>query len=746
MRAADGSEVWLMDSEGFFGPGVTDTYDAKIFTIATLLGGHLVYNTVKVIDKQAVNLLEMLARQAQLFRTRSSAESAGLETPDFLSVRSFPPLTWVVEDFVQELPDQYRHIGGATAWLKSYLSKANDLSRANDTSGGAATDDSTFLSKIYGDINVHTLFLPATSREHLQDLSKLDWGELTPEFREEVSVLRRKILGQLEAWKLDGRILNGRRLEQAIRFIVHALQRGMFHELPSLWLTWTSQVSEMSLQDADKWFASMLSHIDAADDPVPVSDLNAQTEEAREKAIHFYRELLRDFEINVDLTALHNRMNTQFQIKVNHYHEKVQRWVGDIIAKEKDTVDKVLKSIEIPCDPESLGQISTNTTKERVVAFAAQLRAFAARGETVKHGRPATMPVFAEDPKTKLEKDLRALVGLRALDNEREIGQYFKKAADAAAKAVDEELKLNQERLVGVEGMKNLRTRVAAKCWQAFDGTLAQYKWLFNLVQYKLQRSYVQSDTLESQLTRYQSVNDQRIASHFKTVLQQCKSAYNTKKVNLPMPANEEDVELEFKKLAASLREMLEADSRELADTELWRGTMRGLQVYLEEQYQHVRQKNVELWKVHSDEATRCAMRLNKDLERQCGSACFFNKVPWVHKKGSKEHLVSCLLRSGAGARMSPAMQGKVFETWYDTDVAHDANTVWNNFLMMGGTLFCLLVGTLFCCTMYNAAPRWPDAYGGASYGTAYNGGYNFNNPSYNGGYNLNNPSGRYFG
>ena len=82
-----------MDSEGFFGPGVAESYDAKVFTIATLLGGHLVYNTVKIIDQQAVNLLEMLARRAQLFRTRTSKEQANLETPEFLSVRSFPPLT-----------------------------------------------------------------------------------------------------------------------------------------------------------------------------------------------------------------------------------------------------------------------------------------------------------------------------------------------------------------------------------------------------------------------------------------------------------------------------------------------------------------------------------------------------------------------------------------------------------------------------------------------------------------------------
>ena len=42
-----------MDSEGFFGPGVSEDYDAKIFTLATLLGSFLVYNTIRIIDQQA---------------------------------------------------------------------------------------------------------------------------------------------------------------------------------------------------------------------------------------------------------------------------------------------------------------------------------------------------------------------------------------------------------------------------------------------------------------------------------------------------------------------------------------------------------------------------------------------------------------------------------------------------------------------------------------------------------------------
>jgi hypothetical protein len=237
----------------------------------------------------------MLARRAQLFRTRSSAEISESDMPEFLSVRSFPPLTWVVEDFVQELPQEFAHGGGATAWLKSYLSKVNG------TADGLDSGEEHFLSKLYSDLNVHTLFLPATGRYQLQDLSRVAWDELTPEFREEVETLRRSILQNLIARRFEGAPMTGRSLERALRFIVQALQKGMFHDLPSLWSTWSQQVAEMSLNDADSWFSSLLQHIDTDEDPLNVAVFNAQVEEARGKSIGFYEDLLRDFAVGLRL-------------------------------------------------------------------------------------------------------------------------------------------------------------------------------------------------------------------------------------------------------------------------------------------------------------------------------------------------------------------------------------------------------------------------------------------------------------
>ncbi|CAE7552748.1 GBP3 [Symbiodinium sp. CCMP2592] len=685
-KANDGSEVWLMDSEGFFGPGVAESYDAKIFTIATLLGGHLVYNTVKIIDQQAVNLLEMLARRAQLFRTRTSTEQANLDTPEFLSVRSFPPLTWVVEDFVQELPEVHVHSSDpATAWLRSYLSYAND------TSG----EEVHILSKLYSDVKVKTLFLPATSKPELQDLSKLQWSQLTPEFKKELGELKKHVLGSLHARSFEGEPMTGRTLERSLRFIVQGLQRGMFHELPSLWTTWTQQVAEMSLQDADTWFSSLMSSIDQSEDPIPLRDFNDKVEEARTRSVQFYMELLRDFDVSPDIPELRKRMAVHFQHKLLLYHERVQRWTNEAIVKAKEGFGRSLAERELPFDPDLFRKTGEEGIRKTVADFSTRLQVFAARGQNPVHGKAASMPAFAQDPGSQLSVDLHTMLGARELENEREILQHFKAAVASADEAVDRELKLVGNKLLGKSQLKDLQSIVQSRCWQAFDDKLAGHKWMKLLSHHKTHKALVQTETYENRMTRFTAANDQRLSAHFRAALERCVSSYKTRKSNLAMPSSESDLAAEHRQLAASIREMLDEQGRELQDTDAHRGALRSLESVLDEGFVHIKQKNIELWKVHSDEATRCALKENQAAEKNCRYVCLFTRVPMVHKANSRKHLLQCLSRSSTGTRMSQSMQNQVFEDWYNKDLAHDVATVWTNFYLFLGTP---IIGILVLC------------------------------------------------
>lgn len=58
----DGTSDWFLflDTEGFDATNVTETYDAKIFSIATLLSDYLIYNSLRQIDQSSIEYLEYL--------------------------------------------------------------------------------------------------------------------------------------------------------------------------------------------------------------------------------------------------------------------------------------------------------------------------------------------------------------------------------------------------------------------------------------------------------------------------------------------------------------------------------------------------------------------------------------------------------------------------------------------------------------------------------------------------------------
>ena len=138
----DGSVVLFMDTEGFYGQDVSESYDARTFTVATLLSSYLVYNTIKLIDQGMVEYLEILARRTQVFQIKNIIRTAGnkdlqeAETMsqmvdhvhkerdsnhNVLQYNDFPYLSVAVRDFASNLqgmtPDQ---------WFNKYIVSHRD--------------------------------------------------------------------------------------------------------------------------------------------------------------------------------------------------------------------------------------------------------------------------------------------------------------------------------------------------------------------------------------------------------------------------------------------------------------------------------------------------------------------------------------------------------------------------------------------------------------------------------------------
>ena len=252
-------------------------------------------------------------------------------------------------------------------------------------------------------------------------------------------------------------------------------------------------------------------------------------EEARTRSVQFYMELLRDFDVSPDIPELRKRMAVHFQHKLLLYHERVQRWTNEAIVKAKEGFGRSLAERELPFDPDLFRKTGEEGIRKTVADFSTRLQVFAARGQNPVHGKAASMPAFAQDPASQLSVDLHTMLGARELENEREILQHFKAAVASADEAVDRELKLVGNKLLGKSQLKDLQSIVQSRCWQAFDDKLAGHKWMKLLSHHKTHKALVQTETYEHRMARFTAANDQRLSAHFRAALERCVSSYKTR-------------------------------------------------------------------------------------------------------------------------------------------------------------------------------------------------------------------------
>merc|ERR1719482_1458357 len=100
---------------------------------------------------------------------------------------------------------------------------------------------------------------------------------------------------------------------------------------------------------------------------------------------------------------------------------------------------------------------------------------------------------------------------------------------------------------------------------------------------------------------------------------------------------------------------------------------------------------------------------------------CMFNNVPWMHKSTSRRHLMDCFAKSAESsqaARMSPSMRLRVFESWYDEDMARKADSVTWNFRIIVFTLALILVSYLCMKSSWLGTQQqyWSPHYSGQPY------------------------------
>ena len=236
-----GLKVWIifLDTEGFAANNVSENYDAKIFAVSTLLSSHLLYNSVKIIDQSDIDYLELLARRTQLFALRSQMSRKKWTNEFNKDLLSFPPLIWVVQDFVQSTTDE-----SPTQWLHRLMAshiRENDLYEVS-------------LKDIFKSVECHTLFLPAVKKHLLTDLSLAGEDDLTDEYKFERQVLISKLKKQIVPKEKKGKPINGIELAALMEILVNAANDGSLADVPNRWDAFINRLQQTALHDCLKFY------------------------------------------------------------------------------------------------------------------------------------------------------------------------------------------------------------------------------------------------------------------------------------------------------------------------------------------------------------------------------------------------------------------------------------------------------------------------------------------------------------
>ncbi|KAA0156662.1 hypothetical protein FNF29_00773 [Cafeteria roenbergensis] len=283
-KLPDGTDVavLVLDTEGFGSTDREESYDARVFALATLLSAVLVYNSSGVVNNDAIASLSFVANMSRHIQTSSDGaagpaasggnpgEGAASSADDLASL--FPSFVWVLRDFHLLLVDS----DGQELTPRDYMEQR----LADD---GALDGDSLRRNRVRRAITTffrrrdcHALMLPVEDEDDLQRLPELGDDELRRGFLEGHDELVRKLLsGPIMAAKtLHGTRVTGRMLGGLARSYVAAVNDG---GVPSVGSAWGAVTQEECRRALDDGRAALRRALDAALATVPLSDEREQS-------------------------------------------------------------------------------------------------------------------------------------------------------------------------------------------------------------------------------------------------------------------------------------------------------------------------------------------------------------------------------------------------------------------------------------------------------------------------------------
>jgi hypothetical protein len=151
---------------------------------------------------------------------------------------------------------------------------------------------------------------PLVDEQKLQNLDKMDYDELRPEFVHQAMSFRKRILSSVKVKSLQNQKLNGELYCSMINSYVGAINEGAVPNIENAWNYMCEEQCRKSLDDCYELFIKEMKE-GFRDFPKPEEEFTKCVTEAEEKALEAFREKALGDRAPLVLKELKNRIRTQ---------------------------------------------------------------------------------------------------------------------------------------------------------------------------------------------------------------------------------------------------------------------------------------------------------------------------------------------------------------------------------------------------------------------------------------------------
>ncbi len=694
----DGSVVLFMDTEGFYGQDVSESYDARIFTVATLLSSHLIYTSKGLIDQHAIEYLEILARRTQVFqieniiRTASDDDIHGIETVSdivtharqeeqkhVLQYNDFPPLSWVVKDFTQDLVNLTPN-----EWLEHYIEGHRDQK--------AKTRDTTLRDVFKRGIECHTLYLPSVKREELKDLGRIDMNDqLTREFIDDLKKMYESIVKTLTVKRIDKYILDGKSLVALTKFILQYVNEENYPKVPSLWDHWVDDLAHDSYQKIEKFYDERMRTALVDNPPLNSTELETRHLFTLTKAMEFYKSMLFNVKkiYEPGLEPLIRLLNSHFNQFQQEHLKRIERFMNDHVQRFKHTIDGNCAGIIIPQDPGVLLRKKDEAYKEWITKFSVQ---FSKYEESKIYGHE----------KKRLEEFIEER--FNQVDSKNEA--FIRSTLRSAIIHCSEKYTQSMNSIISDKPQRTTELEEASKvssleCHREVDSFLDKkieqenaLEWIHST---KLYNEFVREleETKKKNYLQAVMKNNELLRSMAKQKYTKLLAQAKLESQNIdPFPDEEQTIEKKLSNINQIHTNEYKNYLHSYNDISTIEEEYHTFQIQLLELAKETMDRNIEAVKLHSYNVFKCAKR-KYHQEYKC-FWCMSNFFTLAFDSTLTKIAERCFTMDKEGQKFSLPLRKKATGKWLEQDMSSEKNNVLFNMMMLLTTFLLVILGFVF--------------------------------------------------